>query len=278
MFQRRALITSPGRRVGGLVFGLSLVGLGFSFAQSRPGGRPMPSPMPPMERGPARIMPERPGPVAPSGLRTPSQASFPSPSAPVRPASSQIITPRPMARCTTMPNAAFWQHRDIMAEIQWMSRRGMIPVIPVADDAVTLQGASWYPAGWIAYGFRVPAGESLKVSLDHPNRGWFRLMMVNKWGRLEEGMLQNVVHTYEPVVTYKNPGKDNRAVYVIVDDPGWMSTEGNPFTVTVTRSWDPAKRKIEDAPVVTGIWAQKKEEPKPAEAPKEAPAEAQPKG
>jgi hypothetical protein len=143
-----------------------------------------------------------------------------------------------------------------------MARRGNIPVIPMGEGVATFQGNSMLPAGWIAYGFRVPAGENLKVSLDHPNRGWFRLMMVNHWGALEEGMLQNVVHTYEPVVTYKNPTKNDRAVYVIVDDPGWMSTAKYPFTMTVTRSWDPTQKKVDNTPIVTGIWAQKKEEPK----------------
>ena len=184
-------------------------------------------------------------------------ASRPSVGSTQRSTVSRIVEPRPMARCTAAPNPEYWQHRDIMAEIQWMARRGSVTVQPVAEEIKALEGVAWFPAGWAAYGFCVPAGDSLKVSLEHPNRGWFRLLMVNKWGQMEQGMLQNALHTYEPVVTYTNPSKETRAVYVIVDDPGWMSSKETPFNLSITRSWEPGQKKVDDAVVVTGIWAKK---------------------
>lgn len=144
-----------------------------------------------------------------------------------------------------------------------MARKGSIAVNPIAEDIKEFTGFSDLPAGWKAYGFRVPAKEQIHIRLRHANEGWFRLSMVNKRGGLEEGMLQNLMPTGNPEVKFTNPTDETRAVYVIVDDPGWMSTEANPFTMTVTRSWDPTVKTIEDAPIATGIWAQKQVEPKP---------------
>ena len=240
--------------------GLGLAGSGLIFGQSR-AERGMPAPPPrPMDRSMDRPVDrpvDRPRPTMDPQRREGSISARSSTSPIPRPANPQIVDARPMVRCTSVPNPEYWKHRDIMAEIQWMARRGNITVNPVSDGVRTLDGTSQFPAGWIAYGFQVPAGDSIKVSLDHPNRGWFRLMMVNKWGSLEEGMLQNITHTYEPVVTYKNPTKDTRAVYVIVDDPGWMSSKENPFSLAITRSWEPGQKKLDDAIVVTGIWAKK---------------------
>ncbi len=218
--------------------------------------RPMP---PPMGRPPARVVSERP--IRPTVRE-----------APVRPPSGAIIAPRPMVRCSVLPTPTYWRQRDIMAEIQHMARRGSIAVHPVGEDQAEFTGVSDYPAGWTAYGFRVPAGENLHVRLTHSNEGWFRLGMVNKWGSLEEGMLQNLIPTGNPEVTYRNPSKETRSVYVIVDDPGWMSSKANPFSIKVTRSWDPAQKKVNDAPIVTGIWAQRQESAKPESVTKDAEA------
>lgn len=241
------------RRLKLVLAGIGLLGAGIGMAQSR-AERPMPSrpsPVRSMDRPMERPM-ER-----PSKPRQIQAAPRSTAAAPARQSSPRIIEARPMVRCTVAPNPDYWQRRDIMAEIQWMARRGSISVHPVGEEIKAMDGYAWFPAGWVAYGFCVPAGDSLKVSLEHPNRGWFRLMMVNKWGGLEEGMLQNVLHTYEPVVTYTNPSKETRAVYVIVDDPGWMSSKENPFNLSITRSWEPGQKKVDDAVVVTGIWAKK---------------------
>lgn len=204
-------------------------------------------------RGPS----QRPGPV---------DRAHPVPNRPIPLRFTDLIaTPR----CTERPTVQFWRSRDLLVEIQNNARRGSIPIVPVAGDVNELKDFGLFPAGWRGYGFVVPAGGSLKVSLFHANRGWFRLQMVNKWGSLEEGMLQNVLHTFEPVVTYTNPTREVRVVYVIADDPGWMSYEQNPYTLKIERNWDP-KLKLDDTPVNHGIWtAVAKEAPKPEAAPKE---------
>lgn len=273
-------------RLGGFALSLTVFGAGFSFAQDRRSSSRPAADRPTMQRPTVerpmldrptvqRPTVERPAVGRPNVDRPAVQR--PTVERPIRPASNDIIVPRPMPRCMERPTPNYWRHRDIMAEIQAMARRGFIAVHPIGEDIKEFAGFSDYPAGWIAYGFRVPAGESIHVRLRHSNEGWFRLAMMNKWGSLEQGMLQNLIPTGNPEVKYTNPTKEARSVYVLVDDPGWMSTQANPFTVGVTRSWDPAKLKVNDAPIVTGIWAQKKEEKKPAETKPLETQEAEPK-
>jgi hypothetical protein len=173
------------------------------------------------------------------------------------PLSNRILAPRAMARLLAEPSQAFWPTRDLLQEIQYLSRRGFIPVTP-GLDAPAITGSCWFPSGWRAYGFVVPAKEKLHVRLHHPNEGWFRLVMVDRWGQIREGMLQNLIPTGNPEVSYTNPREAANTVYVIVDDPGWMSSPADPFTLKVDRSWDPAKAQAPALPPVHGIWAEAK--------------------
>lgn len=156
--------------------------------------------------------------------------------------------------CPFIPNTLFWGHRDLMAEIQFMSRQGFVACTRVADDATEVTDYSDFPQGWKGYAFVVPANGTLHVSLNHTNRGWFRLVMMNKWGDLQAGMLQNLIPTGKPEVTFKNPKNEAQAVYVVADDPGWMSSKAYPYQLTVERSWDPATVDLKDVKVAMGVW------------------------
>lgn len=201
--------------------------------------------------------------VDPSGIR-------PNPGPP---RGAGIIAPRPMVRrMVDPPDHTYWRlrHRDIMREIQWMARSGFIAIRPIADDMNEYTDFSEYPAGWRGYGFAVPPGEKIHIRLRHPSEGWFSLRMMNKWGQLEPGMLQNLIPTGNPEVSYKNLTNKAKAVYMLVDDPGWMSTKDNPYKLVITRSWDPKLKKDTSlVPLADGVWAVNKEEAKPkADAPK----------
>lgn len=166
-----------------------------------------------------------------------------------------LLAPPAMERCRIVPTELAWQRRDIMREIQHMARRGLIPVTPVSALVDTVEDVAIFPAGWKAYGFVVPAKGELEVRLNHPNLGWFRLMMVNKWGSLQEGMLQNLIPKGTPVVTFKNPKNSPQEVFVIADDPGWMSTKADPYTISIKRSWEPRQNGLDPMPQTVGIWA-----------------------
>jgi hypothetical protein len=167
---------------------------------------------------------------------------------------TRTVVPPGWVRCTSMPTPGYWRQRDLMAEIQWLSRRGFIPVSPIGDSVDVLSDYAQYPAGWRAYGVSVPAGGTVQVEVQHPKLGWFRLMMVDKWGTPGPGMLQ-AAYAHQPVlVTYRNPNKEATAIYVIVDDPAWWSDAKNPYTLLVHRDWDPAQTDLSHVKMAAGLW------------------------
>ena len=167
---------------------------------------------------------------------------------------TRTVVPPGWARCTTVPSVAYWGQRDIMAEIQWLSRTGYIPVSPVGDRVEVLSDYVQVPAGWRAYGISVPAGGTVQVEVQHEKLGWFRLMLVDKWGQPGPGMLQAAVAPQPVMVTYRNPGKEATAVYVIVDDPAWWSDAKDPYALLVRRDWDPVRTDLSQVKMVAGLW------------------------
>jgi len=167
---------------------------------------------------------------------------------------TRTVIPPPCSRLTSLPDLRYWRQRDILAEIQWLSRTGFIPVSPVGDQVEMLSDYSLQPAGWRAYGLTVPVGGTVQVEVQHTKLGWFRLMLVDKWGQPGPGMLQAAIAHRPVMVTYKNPGKEATAIYVIVDDPAWWSDATDPYTLQVRRDWDPAKVDLSQVKMVVGLW------------------------
>lgn len=167
---------------------------------------------------------------------------------------TQVVVPPAWDRCRSMPDGFYWRQRDLMAEIKWLSRRGFIPVTPLGDTVDALTDYVQTPAGWRAYGISVPAGGTVQLEVNHPSLAWFRLMLVDKWGKPGPGMLQAAIAHQPVMVTYKNPGKEALAVYVIVDDPAWWSDAKNPYTLMVRRDWNPATTDLSQVKMVAGLW------------------------
>ncbi|GLH66310.1 hypothetical protein GETHED_06740 [Geothrix edaphica] len=167
---------------------------------------------------------------------------------------TRVVVPPAWHRCTTFPTGFYWRQRDLMAEIQWLSRRGFVPVTALGDTVEALTDYVQVPSGWRAYGVSVPAGGTVQIEVQHSNLGWFRLMLVDKWGRPGPGMLQAAIAPQPILVTYKNPGKEATAVYVIVDDPAWWSDAKNPYTLVLRRDWDPARVDLSGVKMVAGLW------------------------
>lgn len=167
---------------------------------------------------------------------------------------TQVVVPPAWERCRSMPDSYYWRQRDIMAEIQGLSRRGFLPVTDVGDSVEALTDYTMTPAGWRAYGISVPVGGTVQVEVQHPSLAWFRLMLVDKSGRPGPGMLQAAIAHQPVLVTYKNPGKVALAIYIVVDDPAWWSDAKNPYTLTIRRDWDPLKTDLSMVKKVAGIW------------------------
>ena len=166
---------------------------------------------------------------------------------------TRLVNPPAWKHRRTIPDMTYWGSRDLFAEIQWLSRRGFIPVSPLGDGVETLTDFSQQPAGWRAYGIAVPPGGILQVEVQHEKLGWFRLMMVNKWGNPGAGMLHAANALHPVMVTSTNPGSEATAVYIIVDDPGRWSDEKAPYTLLLRRKWDPSV-DLSEVKVAEGLW------------------------
>ncbi|HJU83869.1 MAG TPA: hypothetical protein VJ600_06640 [Holophagaceae bacterium] len=166
--------------------------------------------------------------------------------------SSQIVVFEVSPRCTVLPTLDYWNHRDLMTEIQISARRGFIPVTPFPTDADQMQHWSMAAPGWRAYGFLVPPGGTVRVDLEHPKPAWFRVFWIDKWGSYRPGMK---IKPGEPQALYENPTDQVQAVYAIADDPGHWSNEASPYTLKVTRSWDPKTFDPKGMTLQEGIWA-----------------------
>lgn len=167
---------------------------------------------------------------------------------------TRIVVPPAWNRHTSLPDMGYWGRRDLRAEIQWLSRRGFIPVTAMGDGVDALTDYAQLPAGWRAYGISVPVGGTVQIEVQHTKLGWFRLMLVDKWGRSGPGMLQAAIAPQPVLVTYKNPNKEATAIYVIVDDPAWWSNAKDPYTLAIRRDWDPAKTDLSQVKMVAGLW------------------------
>ncbi len=67
-----------------------------------------------------------------------------------------------------------------------------------------------------AYGFVVPAKGTVRVRVEHPRQEDFELVMVDRRGRIQAGMLQNLIAKGYPIVSYTNPTNQAKDVYVVV--------------------------------------------------------------
>ena len=202
-----------------------------------------------------RVAPGRAG----TAVKTMDQATLPAP-VPRTPGplstypGTHVVVPPAWNRCQAFPDETYWRTRDLFNEFRWMARTGFIPVTAVPDETEELTDVALFPAGWRCYGVAIPAGGKLSVELSHSNLGWFRLMAVRKDGTPGPGML-HAMAAYRPVAfTLANPTEHAGAVYIIVDDPGWMSSKENPYKLTFKRDWDPAKVDLKDVKMVQGIW------------------------
>lgn len=223
-----------------------------------PGGRVRPSEATPSAPGggPSRgFGPARPGPIH----RTTDSATLPTP-VPRRPGpletypGTRTVVPPAWDRCTTLPDDRMWVTRNLFNEIQWIARKGLVPVTEVPPGTEELTDYAIFPAGWRGYGVAIPAGGKLTVELSHGNLGWFRLLAVRRDGTPGPGML-NAMTAHRPVAfTLSNPTGKAGVVYIVVDDPGWMSGKDRPYKLTFKRDWDVAKVDLSGVKVVEGIW------------------------
>jgi hypothetical protein len=153
-----------------------------------------------------------------------------------------------------MPDVAFWLERDLMTEIRRWSRSGFIPVHPVGEGVQELSDYVQSSGGWRAYGIAVPAGGIAMMEVQHPKSAWFRLLIMDKWGRYQPGMRAEAFTPSPLKVGYQNLGKEAETVYVVVDDPGRWSGAEEPYTLLIQRDWRPADTDLKQVKTAVGLW------------------------
>lgn len=122
-----------------------------------------------------------------------------------------------------------------LGQVRRSARKGpSIPALQLPAGSLRVQDKVPDVSGWRAYAIEVPGGGTVKVHVVEGRKAWFRVLGVNAWGREEPGLLQNRIPSGEPQATYKNPSKETRTIYFIVDSLD-ANMVGDPFTVEVTR-------------------------------------------
>ena len=159
---------------------------------------------------------------------------------------AQAPAPLPVLAAKDLPRAARGPQppqgpdpgaeRSLVGRTRAAARSGpSIPALQLPEGSVQVQDKIPDPSGWRAYAIEVPPGAGVEVRVVEGRRGWFRVLGVNHWGQLEEGLLQNRIHSGEPRATYQNPGREPRTIYFIVDTLDAHMT-GEAFTVQVLRT------------------------------------------
>ena len=125
----------------------------------------------------------------------------------------------------------------IDARIRSQSRHaGSIqPAVALPEGSLKVKDKVADVSGWKAYRVEVPARGSIHMRLRGLHEAWFVLRTVNRWGSLEEGMLQNVIKTGNPEARYTNPTKGIKTIYFVVDTTE-LNTVGEEYTLEVTVS------------------------------------------
>jgi len=114
------------------------------------------------------------------------------------------------------------------------ARQGNVPAVEVPAGTSVLADRINNMAGWKAYQLQVPGKASVKLRLRSDHEAWFRMTALNRWGRMEEGMLQNRIYHGVPEATYNNPKDTPGTVYFVVDTTS-ADPMSDPYTLEI--SW-----------------------------------------
>jgi hypothetical protein len=162
--------------------------------------------------------------------------------------------PRATAQRTEAPDAAFWQKRDIPREIRESSFSGALPLIPVHERVTSFRDFVKFASGWQVYGFAVPAGGRIQWTLTQPREGWFRFLVVDADGAVLSGQIGAVTPGSRPMAGFNNERSRPTVAYLLVDDPGRISSATALFEISVNRSWETGKADLSGARFSRGVW------------------------
>lgn len=137
------------------------------------------------------------------------------PAPPVVEAKTLPLVPGPMA--PHMHDLAGGTGDGIQLALRRSSRSSAIPAVELPPGPLEVRDSLSAIPGWKAYRIEAPPHGKVKVRLKGLHEAWFRVLTLNKWGQMEEGMLQNRIPTGNPEASYMNPKGESKSVYFVVD-------------------------------------------------------------
>lgn len=157
----------------------------------------------------------------------------------------QVSAPLPVVEAKDLPQAQrgpmtpqvpdAGADSSLLGEARRSARRGpSLSALQLPAGSVRVKDKIPDVSGWRAYAIEVPTGGKVKVHVVEGRKAWFRVLAVNAWGRDEQGLLQNRIHSGEPQATYQNPSRETRTLYFIVDTLD-ANMSGEAFEIEVTR-------------------------------------------
>jgi len=124
--------------------------------------------------------------------------------------------------------------RDTDAYLRRQARRtGMLPAVALPEGDAIVTDKIQDVAGWKAYQVVVPANQTVKIRLKALHEAWFIVKTVNRWGKIEKGMTQNLLHKLDPEATYINRDKETKTIFFVVDT-NELNMYDEPYTLHVT--------------------------------------------
>ena len=125
----------------------------------------------------------------------------------------------------------------IDAQIRTQARHtsSVLPAVALPPGSLRVKDKVADIAGWKAYRVDVPPKGSIHMRLRGLHEAWFKVRTVNRWGNLEEGMLQNQIATGNPEARYANPTPKTKTIYFVVDTTE-LNMQGEAYTLEVTVS------------------------------------------
>ncbi|MDR0499364.1 MAG: hypothetical protein LBH03_06505 [Holophagales bacterium] len=124
--------------------------------------------------------------------------------------------------------------REPDAYIRRQSRKAnKLPAVALPEGDIIVNDEIKDVAGWKAYQVIVPADKTVKMRLKAVHEAWFMVKTVNRWGHVEKGMTQNLLHKFDPEASYINKDRETKTVYFIVDT-NELNMSGEKYTLHVT--------------------------------------------
>ncbi len=115
-------------------------------------------------------------------------------------------------------------------------RAATVPAVAVPAVPAIVEDRVAFPSGWKAYRVEAPPRATLHARLRSGHEGWFRVRAVNKWGQMEQGMLQNRIPTGNPEASYVNPNPVATPFFFLVDTTeDGAETETFQFEITIKK-------------------------------------------